>query len=1303
MGARDETKFSVFCKRNEECATHLACAQTNLTSPHTLQAHLRTLYSSLMSAPPTALPPPAPAGDARGGGLKGIAPKAKALGPTVAGSGRLGLDLASLRGFPALLQHLRHHYLPFYQHAKQYFELEFGVSGCDAGGQRLPLRPGRKTPRRELDKMFTGADFSIKGDRMYVDVDVPGAFADEAYVQVTVWAWGGTDVASRAAVARGALPLSAVATFTSAPPKPVNIPLALLGPGLASDFEDGVGPIVTAAKGGVSIDAAALFLPMRPGVLVVTAMMTRALRRGDLSDADSKQCKPYLKATVVDGASRGAAATTARSPVASGGNGVDADFDSERLTLWCDGTSWNGGLELAVWDEPLPGDPPRQVGATRVSLLDWSRDAFPHTERLAIRLPGSNAPTGYLSVGRRFYPAGRCTVSVLEGRNLRGAETTLSLGGTSASVDEAASAPPAPYIVAQSLGALVSPSLTTPVASLKPGTSNCAWGRTLAFDLVDHRELRLALGDGLSGSLIGEVAVDVGNVYKLGAREAWIPLKRPGAPRSAPPCGEVKVKVQFEAPPSIAYPQMCPPAVPIFEDSSRKALRPREELAALFGRPTAPGQSEIVAAMGEPEDDRVAAAAASDIVPSRRAGDEDDDAKDSASVAPDTDEDAAAEKKKAESEEEDEVPFETFTDDEVKAAFEALDLDSNHYLGASEIKHMLLCMGEAVSDREVDAMVRLLDEDGDGMVSLHEFWAMAMHAAPGGAKWQLDEEVDRARAHWRAKGYAAPVSPGAAGPAALSPSAGIAAGAALRAFRAAEAQLRAKRRAVILAFDAAHKVRLPELRYAYDYAKKRGLLGKRLSRHQLADAFNVPALDAPFIDLFTAFLRTEADDGTLLADEAAAMGKPLSGLGIRSGPVPGTTTEGVDLRELLIGWAGLAAAEATKEQRLKLLLDCYDSSGRGAVSGKDLVEIIRSAPLGMSVFGAVRKANVILKKPNNDDALGFYTLGGLEDAAVSVPRKALEEATKRFPNIFLPDVDAVTAQALAAAANEADPRRLAARSAHAASRSAWGDAMLGATNSSGDESVGRGFSPGALQLGLTARSTDSDNSLGERTGRGRSLSPGGSVVMTPQGPKVLAILGPDGKPVPISPTGGGAYVVHTPRGSVVMAPRSSPHGTPTVLTPRVPGTPQGMPGTPVIMSAHGPVTPVMTPHGPMAMPVGLLGPRGPAAFPPGMGMGGPRGMMPAPPRGPPPPRPGMAAAGAMRPLSTPISAGGLSFPSVPGTPRGMLTPISAGGAGGGAGPIAWPMPPTGFRPQSLPALPGGPRPPPPRLAMPMAM
>ncbi len=48
---------------------------------------------------------------------------------------------------------------------------------------------------------------------------------------------------------------------------------------------------------------------------------------------------------------------------------------------------------------------------------------------------------------------------------------------------------------------------------------------------------------------------------------------------------------------------------------------------------------------------------------------------------------------------------EEFTEKEIIAAFQAFDLDKNNYVGAAEIRHVLLNIGERPSDEEVSGRI----------------------------------------------------------------------------------------------------------------------------------------------------------------------------------------------------------------------------------------------------------------------------------------------------------------------------------------------------------------------------------------------------------------------------------------------------------------------------------------------------------------------------------------------------------------------------------------------------------------------
>ncbi|KAL3507785.1 hypothetical protein ACH5RR_033167 [Cinchona calisaya] len=69
---------------------------------------------------------------------------------------------------------------------------------------------------------------------------------------------------------------------------------------------------------------------------------------------------------------------------------------------------------------------------------------------------------------------------------------------------------------------------------------------------------------------------------------------------------------------------------------------------------------------------------------------------------------------------------ETDTEEELKEAFKVFDKDQNGYISASELKHVMINLGEKLTDEEVEQMIREADLDGDGQVNYDEFVKMMM-------------------------------------------------------------------------------------------------------------------------------------------------------------------------------------------------------------------------------------------------------------------------------------------------------------------------------------------------------------------------------------------------------------------------------------------------------------------------------------------------------------------------------------------------------------------------------------------------
>jgi len=71
-----------------------------------------------------------------------------------------------------------------------------------------------------------------------------------------------------------------------------------------------------------------------------------------------------------------------------------------------------------------------------------------------------------------------------------------------------------------------------------------------------------------------------------------------------------------------------------------------------------------------------------------------------------------------------------YSEFDIRNAFNKIDLDKNGYIGAAELRHCLACMGEHVTEAEIDMMISMLDLNGDGAVPFKSFKAMVLSPDP---------------------------------------------------------------------------------------------------------------------------------------------------------------------------------------------------------------------------------------------------------------------------------------------------------------------------------------------------------------------------------------------------------------------------------------------------------------------------------------------------------------------------------------------------------------------------------------------
>jgi calmodulin len=69
---------------------------------------------------------------------------------------------------------------------------------------------------------------------------------------------------------------------------------------------------------------------------------------------------------------------------------------------------------------------------------------------------------------------------------------------------------------------------------------------------------------------------------------------------------------------------------------------------------------------------------------------------------------------------------ETDSEEEIRDAFKVFDRDNNGYISAAELRHVMISIGEKLTNEEVDEMIREADRGGDGRIDYQEFAQLMM-------------------------------------------------------------------------------------------------------------------------------------------------------------------------------------------------------------------------------------------------------------------------------------------------------------------------------------------------------------------------------------------------------------------------------------------------------------------------------------------------------------------------------------------------------------------------------------------------
>ncbi|OQR93545.1 calmodulin-like protein [Achlya hypogyna] len=287
---------------------------------------------------------------------------------------------------------------------------------------------------------------------------------------------------------------------------------------------------------------------------------------------------------------------------------------------------------------------------------------------VTIPLFNGGKPAGEILCKVQFFPAGRLALHCIAGRRLRDVD---SVGQQD------------PYVKMTLEGVCIKSTVRTEIDM--DGGVDPEWNQHFEFDVVDQFNMVVECWDHDDmgeDDLIGELNLSLLPIFRYGYLDEWYQLKIKGKYGAVEKAGELHFELSFVAPDGVAYPQHQV-GMDAFDHKERLTketahLRAAEKIKPV-DIPTVTYSKAIADAKAFVGEDNTS----------------------------------------------------EFSEAEILSAFKFIDLDKNTFIGAAEIRHILICMGELITDAEVDMMVKMVDRDGDGQVSFEEFRKMVIHPDPG--------------------------------------------------------------------------------------------------------------------------------------------------------------------------------------------------------------------------------------------------------------------------------------------------------------------------------------------------------------------------------------------------------------------------------------------------------------------------------------------------------------------------------------------------------------------------------------------
>lgn len=595
-----------------------------------------------------------------------------------------------------------------------------------------------------------------------------------------------------------------------------------------------------------------------------------------------------------------------RTPSVKNG-GTNPYFNEEEVWMWLDSDNWVEDLMIEVLDEDAKEDKP--IGSTHFSLLPYMKMTPDATREDEYDLfyyvvidpkddtEKKEVPCGSVFLRVRFYVAGALNIVVDKAKGLLLPEELSKV--TKDRFD--------PYVQLTLDGKAVQMLKRTPAD--KDGGKDPVWNSTVKFMVVDQYTLDVKVYNQsvVSGdTLIGFAEVSLLNVFRNGLHELWTTLKQRKSNGGIREVGDILLKMTFVGPVGIAYPQ-CRPEIDGFDDTLRKP----------------PGLEQEAK----------------------------EEAKPIISTVPDENEDVEAEKQRIKELESQLLANRTvdqeFTEDEIIAAFKFIDLDHNNFVGAAEIRHILVCMGEMITDEEIDMMISMVDLDGDGQVSFKEFRALVLHPNPGLVDMQ--KEINKVREEDAMKDKQAMT--GKANVLELSSFQ-----------RQKELLKREEKKKRILTFIDDNEINFEYIRQSfgtYVELPKDQRVGGRVKFTEFCTVMKVEPI-TEYRNLHSFYDDEEMGD--------------------------------MDMREFLLNLMNFVPVD--KEERIRFSFEMFDDAKTGFIGQQEIQEILRGNHM-LSLASVEKKAETIMKQANKNSA-GAITL------------KEFLVISRKFPNILFPTAGITT-------------------------------------------------------------------------------------------------------------------------------------------------------------------------------------------------------------------------------------------------------------------------------------------------------